>query len=465
MAHLEGVLNVEAMRPPTVDQAHVFNLDRMRALLAAMGDPHQAFRSVHVAGSKGKGSVCEMTAAALQACGYTVGLYTSPHLVDLRERIRINGEMIHPDAFCDALSAAVAAGTAASKKHGPVTWFELVTAAAFQHFAELAVDVAVVETGMGGRVDATNVITPMVTAVTAIQLEHKQFLGDTLEAIAKEKAGIFKPGVPAIVAPQPESVEAVFRGAAESVNAPVRFLQKDLDFSFRFESSPELGPHTRVCLSSSRGSYEHLPVPLKGEHQAVNCGIALAILDALKERDFHAPEGLVAEGLSRVRAGGRMEQIHQRPRVYVDGAHNPESIGALMKTIGANIKYDSMVVVFGCNADKDVPGMLQRLAGGADKVIFTRATGAQRSADPRDLLRKFTDISAKFAQLAPTLKDALQTAGRAVQRDDLIVVTGSFAMAGEAKSLFAEAEARRAGAAAPEIRTGQLARGAAPRRS
>jgi len=435
-AYLRARLNVEATSPALLDLAKAFRLERMAALMERLGNPQASFKSVHVAGSKGKGSVCEMVGSCLEACGYTVGVYTSPHLVEMSERIRISGSRISDAEFVAMLGQAAGAAQDLSKALGEVTHFELMTATAFLHFAEQAVDVAVIETGMGGRFDATNVITPEVSVITAIHLEHTPLLGKTLEEIALHKAGIIKPGSPAVTMPQAPEVMKVLREAAAGTTLEV--LGEDIDFSFRFESSPELGPHTRVVVSTPRSSFEHLPVPLKGEHQAFNCGLALAALDKLRLRGLETPESQVAQGLSRTPNNGRLEQVYARPRIMIDGAHNPESVRALMKAVGAQVRYDSMVCVFGCASDKDVPGMLSALATGADKIIFTRAPDNARASDPRDLQKKFAEVSGKMTQCAPNVKDALNMASRAVARDDLILVAGSFALAGEAKRLLAE---------------------------
>lgn len=441
LEYLSRAPSVERVRP---DKAPPLTLDRMHALMKALGDPHKEVRFVHVAGSKGKGSVCEMLSACLQASKYGVGLYTSPHLVDLRERIRINQEMISEDEFTRGLGRVVAAAESVRARHGPATYFELTTALAFQYFRDMAVDIAVIEVGLGGRLDSTNIITPEVSAVTSIQLEHTQLLGDTHEKIAREKAGIFKNGVPAIVVPQRPEVIAAFREQATAVGSPLSILKEDVDFSYRVESTPELGPHVRVSLTTTQSNYEHLPVPLRGEHQAFNCGLVLAILDRLKGRGFSVGEREVALGLERTRAEGRMEIVCRSPRVMVDGAHNPESIQALVRAIGAHVRYDSMVMVFGCAADKDVDGMLERIALGADKVVFTRAQANPRAVNPRELHRRFVESSGKMAEHAETVPEALRLAARAVGRDDLIVATGSFYIAGEAKQFLQQLSARRA---------------------
>ncbi|MFN0133170.1 MAG: bifunctional folylpolyglutamate synthase/dihydrofolate synthase [Phycisphaerales bacterium] len=437
LRYLGERVNFERTRPGKMP-TDAFKLDRMRALMAGLGDPQRELKCVHIAGSKGKGSVAEMTAACLTGCGYATGLYTSPHLVDVRERVRINGEPIGYAPFARQMQRVAMAGENLTKELGEPTYFEIVTALALLHFAEEAVDAAVMEVGLGGRLDATNIITPEVCAVTAIQLEHTQLLGDTVEKIAAEKAGIFKAGVPAYTIPQAKGVMEVFREVADRVGAPLRVVGQDVEYSSRFEADHKVGPHCRVSVTSSRGSYEHLAVPLKGEHQAYNCGLALAVVDSLRERGFDVPERLVAEGLAKTSTAGRLETVSTSPRVVIDGAHTPDSVQCLMRALGAHVRYDSMVVVFGCADDKDARGMLARLAQGADKVIFTKASGNPRAADPRELYRRYVEISPKMAQVAPTLADALVLATKAVGRDDLICVTGSFYLAGEAKRLITE---------------------------
>lgn len=432
---LDERTNVEVLRLASVDVAKVFTLDRMRALMAALGNPQASYKCVHVAGSKGKGSVCEMVASALEACGYTVGLYTSPHLVEVGERIRINQLKIAGLDFAGALSRVARAEASLPKELGPATYFELLTALALTHFADQAVDLAVIEVGLGGLLDATNIITPEACAITAIHLEHTEILGDTLGKIARAKAGILKPGVPGVTVPQPPEVMQVLREVAASAGTTIEALGQEIEYSSRVGGGGDAGPRARVVVTTPRSSFEHFVVPLRGEHQAANCGLALAILDKLRERGIETPEVKVALGLERTPNHGRMEVVMDRPRVIIDGAHTPESVAGVVKALGGMGRHDSTVVVFGCAADKDVVGMLKALAQGADKVIFTRATGSARAADPRELHRKFAEISPKMSQVAPTVKDAINLAHQAINRDDLILVTGSFTIAGEAKRL------------------------------
>ncbi|MDX9910576.1 MAG: folylpolyglutamate synthase/dihydrofolate synthase family protein [Phycisphaerales bacterium] len=442
MEWLTGRPNFERKSLTKAD-ADAFKLDRMRALAARLDDPQKHLRFAHVAGSKGKGSVVEMLAAALAGCGYATGTFTSPHLVDLRERIRIGREMIPNEALTQQTLRVADAAAKIRRAHGEVTFFEAMTAIALCHFAEQAVDIAVMEVGLGGRLDCTNIVTPEVCGLTEIQLEHAEVLGGTLEKIAGEKAGIMKPGVPAITFKQKPEVMDTFRAAAAEIGAPLLVLGEDVDFSWRFESSPELGPHARVSLLSPRGAYEHIAVPLRGEHQALNCGVALAMLDVLRQRGFSTPEVGVARGLASTPGNGRLEQVWTQPRVFIDGAHNPESIRALVRSLGAHVRYDSLVVIFGCARDKDIDGMLRELALGADKVIFTRSSSSPRAADPRELQRRFIEQSQKMTQVAGSLPEAVDLAARAVARDDVLLVAGSFYLAGEAKKHLAERSASR----------------------
>ncbi len=418
-----------------------FNLDRMRTLLKKLGNPQDSFRSVHIAGTKGKGSTCAMTAAMLQGCGYKVGIYTSPHLIDIRERIVINGEMISEADFGRLVRNVQ---PIANKLKPAATYFDVLTAVAFKYFAEQKVDIAVVETGLGGRLDSTNVLKPEVTAITSISKDHMAQLGHTLTAIAKEKAGIFKPGIPAVTVQQTPEVEAVLKQVSTEVGAPLDITGKTIEFSYRFESSRLMGPHNRICLSTPNSKFEHLAVPLLGEHQAINCGLALSILDRLKTRGLAISDAAVMAGLAKTNVPGRMEMVNAMPRVLVDGAHNAASLDAMLKAIGQHIPYDSMVVIFGCCADKDVPGMLERITAGADKVIFTKVNNI-RSANPGELAATYTELYGKMAQVAPTLEDALAIANRAVTKEDLICITGSFYLVGEAKQYFAAKADAKAG--------------------
>ena len=418
-----------------------FSLARMRKLLDRLGNPHEQIKTVHVAGTKGKGSVCAMLASMLQACGYTVGQYTSPHLVDLRERITIDNNVISHADMADLFKQIAEVEGAFSSKR--LSFFEILTAAGLKYFADQAVDIAIMETGLGGRLDCTNVVHPLVTGITAISLDHTHILGPDLQSITREKAGIFKRDVPAVSVNQDPSVIAVLDEVAAGTGAPLEYTGKQIEFSYRFEVNRELGPHTRVCITAPTSRYDHVAVPLRGEHQAHNCALALAILDKLKGHGFHLSDQSAISGLAKTSLPGRMEEVWTQPRVVIDGAHNAASLNALIRALGAHIAYDSMVMIFGCGQYKDIDGMLKQVALGADKVIFTRARANPRACEADDLLTRFNELSGKMVQTAPNLKQALQLAGRAVSHEDLIVVTGSFYLAGEAKKYFADRAAKK----------------------
>lgn len=411
-----------------------FNLNRMEKLLSLLGNPHKKIHTVHIAGTKGKGSTATMLARMLEANDYNVGLYTSPHVVHLHERITVNCEMISDSEMCGLLNRVYAPVEKMSKTDVP-TFFEIMTALAFMYFVDKAVDIAVIETGLGGRLDSTNVIRPKVIGITSLSIDHQYQLGDTIDSIAKEKAGIFKRGVPIVTVQQDPSAMRVLKSCATAVKAPLSVTGSDIDFSQRFETSRKHGPHTRICLTTPTSKFEHLRVPLHGKHQAINCGLALAMLDKLKSAGYKIDNGKAAEGLHKVSLIGRMEMIWDDPRIMIDAAHNAASIHALIHAIGQNIPYDSMVIIFGCNSDKDVKGMLERLQYGADKVIFTRSN-SPKAMSPEDLAEMYTEICGKMYQTAASLGQALQLAKSAVSKEDLICITGSFYLIGQAKMHF-----------------------------
>ncbi len=410
-----------------------FNLDRMKRLLELLNNPHEELAAIHIAGTKGKGSTCMMLSEMLMSTGYKVGMYTSPHVLDLRERIQVNGRMISEAAMVrltKKLSTAVKKMT-----DDPPTFFEILTAMAFLHFVNEKVDFAIIETGLGGRLDSTNVINPQAVGITSISIDHQRFLGKDMASIAKEKAGIFKQGIPAVSVMQDPEVMRVLKKEALQIGATLRFTGKDIDFSCRFESSRTLGPHNRICVTTPTSRYEHLPVPVLGEHQAINCGLALSLLDCLKSKGFKINDEMAVSGLAKTNLPGRMEMIYHDPRVMVDGAHNAASIRALIQATGQHIPYDSLIVIFGCCEDKDVEGMLRELQFGADKVVFTRAN-SPRAIYPNDLAQMYTELCSKMCQTAETLGEALRIAKPAFSTGDLICITGSFYLVGQAKQIF-----------------------------
>ena len=322
-----------------------FNLDRMKKLLDFLGDPHTRVPCVHIAGTKGKGSTAVMLARMLEANGYKVGLYTSPHVTSLRERIAVNSERISQEQMLGLLRRIYKPVEEVGQEDS-VTFFEIMTAMAFMHFVDVEADISVIEAGLGGRLDSTNLINPQVIGITSLSIDHQDQLGSDLESIAKEKAGVFKAGVPIISVPQKKEAMEVLKSRAKATNSSFNVTGKDIDFSYRFEASRTHGRHTRICLTTPSSKFEHIRVPLRGDHQAINCGLAMAMLDRLKVDGFEIDCEKAVQGLNNIQLAGRMEMICRDPRILIDAAHNAASVQALMHAIGQNIPYDSMVVIF-----------------------------------------------------------------------------------------------------------------------
>ena len=433
LRYLFSVTDYERMSRTSYNRAN-FNLARMNRILAELGNPHKDLRCVHIAGTKGKGSTAGMVAAMLRGAGYRVGLYISPHLMDIRERVTINEELI-PQETMASIIANLSKIIKKLSKDTP-TFFELMTAMAFKYFADNKVDYAVIEVGLGGRLDSTNVIKPEVCAITSIGYDHMAQLGDTLSSIAAEKAGILKPGVLTIAAPQEAEALTVLRQTAEKTACTLRVVGQDIDYNCRFEAGPDGSPINRICMNTPYSKFEHVNVPAPGEHQAVNCAVALGVIDGLRQAGHNIPEDLAVAGLTGLRLPGTMEMIADDPRIIVDKAHNGLSIQALMKALGQHISYDSMVVIFACCRDKDISRMLSALALGADKVIFT-FNDSSRSADPYEMSEQYIEMTGKMAQVADSLDEAIRIAGSAITRGDLICITGSCYIIGRAKRMFA----------------------------
>ena len=328
IAYLLEQTDYERMRVVQYDEL-TFKLDRMRSILEELGNPQDQVPMVHIAGTVGKGSTVAMLASMLRGGGYAVGQYTSPHLIDMRERIVINDEMITEDDFTQAIAGVAAA---AKKRSVTPTFFELITAAAFKYFADNAVDIAVIETGLGGRLDSTNVINPILTLITKIELDHTHILGNTVEEIAKEKAGIFKSSIPAISAHQTEDVTSVLKECAESTGTEVQVIAQDIEFSARFGGGIDGKQHTRICVITEESQYMHIPVPLDGEHQATNCALAITAIDQLKKIGYTFDDLTIYDSLAKTSIGGRMEVVWERPKILVDGAHNPTSLNSSVIT-------------------------------------------------------------------------------------------------------------------------------------
>ena len=396
--------------------AETYNLDRMRELARRMGNPQDRFRSVHIAGSKGKGSTSAMVAAILQAAGYSTGLYTSPHLHTFRERLRIDGRLIPRERLVTLWQQA----RPVVKSLPRTTTFEIITLLAFMYFAEEQVDWAVMEVGLGGRLDATNIITPAACAITALSLEHTDLLGDTISAIAAEKAGIIKPGAPVVTGPQPaEALEVILR-AADEAGVPLIRVGEDWRWTIR-EQSPR-GMLLDIYGPDSTITDVHLP--LTGAHQAINATVAVALVDVLKSQGVSPPADIVRTGLSRTSWPGRLELLSRQPALVLDSAHTRDSATRLRNALDI-FPRRRLILLFGVSGDKDVSGMLEVLGEEADTIILTRSFHP-RAADPARLApivrTLFPDKPVILTDVSASgLQRALELAGP----EDLILVTGS----------------------------------------
>jgi len=415
--------------------ADTFSLDRMRQLLEAIGSPHRRPRAVHVAGTKGKGSTAAMVHAVACACGLRTGLYTSPHLVDIRERIRVGARMIEPDDLAVRVAEARPHLDRMRADGDAPTFFEIFTALAFSHFVREGVDLAVVEVGLGGRLDATNVLEPDVSIITAVSLDHTAQLGEALSAIAGEKAGIVKPGVPVVVQPQPEEAGRVIQRACREARAPLVLLGRDVTYTW---SPAERGgrPGVRLSVRTPAAAYEDLFLPLMGEHQAVNAASALAAAEQTPLLAECLTPDVARDALAGLHWPGRMEYVPGRPPVILDGAHNGASMACLMEALGRHFPNRRAAIVFGAAADKDIDGMLAALAERMPEapVVFTR-TNNPRAAEPEDLSARYRARGGAEAAAVPDAAEALRRADHLAGPDGLVVVCGSLYLVGEAKEI------------------------------
>ncbi len=426
-AYLMGLIDYEKT-PAQIAVSRYLNLDRMREALARAGNPHTQFRAAHLAGTKGKGSTAAMTAAILRAAGHRVGLYTSPHLVAFSERIRVDGEPISESALAELVAEVEPVVDAMrATPLGPPTFFEVATLLAFLWFARCRVDVAVLETGMGGRLDATNVVTPLVTAITTIAIDHTAELGETLELIAGEKAGIIKPGVPVVSAPQDPEAAAVIARIATERGSPLYRVGEEL----RLWPSTFYTPRReRFSVQSEHGVYADLACPLLGEHQQTNAAVAIGIIERLQEAGVPVQPAEIRTGLATVHWPGRLQVVRERPLLILDGAHDPASIAVLLAALARHFPGHPRRFIAGFSREKDWPAMLRQLAPAAEELLLT-AANSPRAVPPDQLADEARPLLANVTT-APDIGTALQELLRRAAPEELLCVTGSLYLVGDA---------------------------------
>jgi dihydrofolate synthase/folylpolyglutamate synthase len=429
-----SLINYE-QRAPAADD---LKLDRMRSLMAQLGDPHRRLRIVHVAGSKGKGSTAAMLAAVLSGSGYRTGLFTSPHLCRVEERFQVDGRPIPAEELNDLLAEVRGCVQSASRAGLSLpTFFEVATALGFLYLVRRGVEAAVLEVGLGGRLDSTNVCDPEVAVITSISYDHTKLLGSRLTSIAREKAGIIKPGRPVVSGVVAPEARAVIEQSAKKRGALLR--QLGADFRYRYQPG-FVGSDTirkpRVEVTTWERRWPELELNLLGEHQAANASVAVACVEQLRAQGWDIPDAAVAKGLGEVVWPARMEVVSRQPLVVLDCAHNVASAAALVETLQSSFPPGRRLLLFAGSSDKDIPGMFRVLAPEFDHAFLTRYTDNPRSVATEQLLAWWRAAGDRPATICATPTEAW-TAARAMAAEvDLICVTGSVFLAGETRPLL-----------------------------
>jgi dihydrofolate synthase / folylpolyglutamate synthase len=407
-----------------------YDLRRMDELLARLGDPHLKAKTVHVAGTKGKGSTSAMIASALTAAGYRTGLYTSPHLVDIRERVRVDGRLISRSELmrCVAKLKPEVEAVNAAARYGRLTTFEVLTALGFMYFAQKKVDFQVVEVGLGGRLDATNVVHPEVCAITTLGLDHTDVLGDTLAKISAEKAGIIKPGVPVVSASQELEAAQVIEDFCRRLDAPLVRVGREISY----RGLEQTDASQSIEIKGRLATY-NIDIPLLGRFQQENAAVALGVLEVLVERAYHIKSENIEAGFRRVRWPGRFQQLRKRPVLIIDGAHNPQAARELAKALRdlpPQTTHGKRVLVMGTSSDKDYRGVAAILAPLFDIVIATRSRHP-RALAPDILAKEFAKLGCD-TQTSNSVAEAMRLVVELAGSGGMVCATGSLFIVGEA---------------------------------
>jgi len=428
--YLDSFVNYEQI--PGISYAQPgYSLRHVEELLNRMGDPQLAARTIHIAGTKGKGSVAVMIAQVLSGSGYKTGLYTSPHLHTLRERISVDGSLISEAEFAAAMAEVkpFIESMRQDTAFRQLTYFEALTALAFAYFKKNRVDFQVLEVGLGGRLDATNVARPVICIITPISLDHTQILGNSLEEIAREKAGIIKPGCWVVISPQPEEAASVITDICRDKKAKVVQVGKDITWH---KISGDL--HHQSLAIEGRTSKYQVGIPLLGDYQLENAAAAVAALEILASAGFAISAADIAQWLARVKWPGRFHILQEHPTVLVDGAHNVASMKGLVNNIKSYFSYKRIFLVFGTSCDKDIPGIMNELVSLSPQVIVTR-TAHSRAAPLSTLAAEFSKRGIK-PEIRETVSEAISRALSLADRKDIICVTGSLFVVAEALDYF-----------------------------
>jgi dihydrofolate synthase/folylpolyglutamate synthase len=403
----------------------IFGLTQVERILKAMGDPHREIQAIHIGGTNGKGSTAAMIALILQKEGYRVGLYTSPHLIQFTERIKVNGKEIEKEEVA-ALAEWMKERIEAAGITPPFTFFDFTTAMALYYFSKRVVDLAVLEVGLGGRLDSTNVVDPLLSIITNISKDHEAYLGKTILKIAGEKAGIIKKGRPLITAATQPQVLHLFSKICQEkgslyfrVGKEFRYLWTG-DGDFHYE-----GIHRKLW---------GLHLNLKGFHQVINATTALGAMEVLEDLGYPVSADAMVEGLSEVDWPGRLEMVTSSPRVVLDGAHNPAGALVLKESLKKAFQYQHLILIIGVLKDKDFESILHLLTPLADHIILTKPNNDR--ATPPSLLKKALGKNGKRAEIIEDLREAIEKGLSITGQGDLLCITGSLYTVGEARAYF-----------------------------
>ncbi|MDO9555899.1 MAG: folylpolyglutamate synthase/dihydrofolate synthase family protein [Atribacterota bacterium] len=413
-------------------------LENIKYLLFLLGDPHKKLKIIHVAGTNGKGSTASLISSILQSDGYKVGLYTSPHLVDFTERIEINHKPINKKKVSELLERIKPSidKVANTPSYSHPTFFEVVTSLAFLYFYKEEVDFLVLEVGLGGRLDATNVCEPLISVITHVDYDHMDKLGNSLEEIAREKGGIIKPGGIVISSKQYEEVYNEIKKIADEKNSIIYSVGKEINY--KIVKSDIKG--VIFDLKGINHNYKNLHTPLLGRHQADNSATAITAIEALKIRGVNITEKAIRVGLKKVKWTGRLEIIQNNPTLVLDGAHNPNGVKIVKQALEEIFSYHRLILVLAIFADKDYKKMIQILAPNADLIITTKAKNL-RAASPQIIAKEAAQyIGQDKIIVTEDIPQAINCALSNSKEDDLICITGSLYTVGEAKQYFKSKE-------------------------
>ena len=441
LAYIEEFIDYERS-PDFSRQARLYNLNRISLLLELLGNPHDRLQVIHIAGSKGKGSTAALIASVLTQAGYKTGLFTSPHLITPRERCRIDGDLISKADvafYVEKLKPAIE--TVSTSEFGRVSFFEIYTALAFSYFADKATDFAVIEVGLGGRLDATNVVTPVATVITPIGLEHTAILGETYTEIAGEKAEIIKQKCPLALAPQHPEARAVFEKVASERNAPIvepkNLVGRDCSASSSrlVRNADGLPVAQEFDVETDSESYPQLTMPLLGHHQFINATTAVTAIECLKQKGYIVPKASVYAGFKNVQWHGRIQRIRSSPIVVLDGAHSPASMEALCSTLRQSFRYDRVTFIVSLMRDKNLTAIGNIVSQTADFVIATQVLNNPRVMSAEEILDAWENTCEKISACS-TPEKAITRALSGASPTDLICITGSLYLVGQALEIF-----------------------------